>query len=71
MHNAYNPLSEFVFGVSIGAPFISMNVLEQGTATSISMVDRSAACVNDVANALIVEREVDAKSLTLTCVKTF
>lgn len=35
------------------------------------MVDGSATSVNDVDNALIVEREVDAQSLTLNCVKTF
>jgi hypothetical protein len=32
---------------------------------------RSAACVNDVASALIVEKETDMKNLTLTCTKAF
>ena len=71
MHNVYNPLSEFVFGVSVGAPLISINALELGAATPITIADRSAACINDVANALIVEGENDAKNLTLTCAKSF
>ncbi|EMV7411193.1 RHS repeat protein [Enterobacter soli] len=71
MHNVYSPLSEFVFGVSVGAPLISMSALELGTASSIEVVERSAACVNDVASALIVEKETDMKNLTLTCTKAF
>ncbi|MBT1727500.1 RHS element core protein [Enterobacter quasimori] len=71
MHNVYNPLSEFVFGVSVGAPLISMSALELGAATSIEVVERGAACVNDVANALIVEKETNIKNLTLSCTKAF
>lgn len=71
MHNVYNPLSEFVFGVSVGTPLISMSALEPGTDSSIEVVERGAACVNDVASALIVEKETDIKSLTLTCTKAF
>lgn len=57
--------------MSVGAPLISINALELGAATPITIADRSAACINDVANALIVEGENDAKNLTLTCAKSF
>ena len=71
MHNAYNPLSEFVFGVSVGAPLLGTSALELGVATSINVAERSAACIEDVANALIVEKETNVKDLALTCTKSF
>lgn len=68
MHNVYNPLSEFVFGVSVGAPLISMSALDLGATTSIEVVD-----VVDVDNpespteSVGIDVGADASVMTLTC----
>ncbi|MDK9603957.1 hypothetical protein [Lelliottia wanjuensis] len=40
-------------------------------ATGVVVVEKSAACIEDVAKEIIVEGNRNAKELTLTCTKSF
>ena len=67
MHNAYNPLGEYVLGVATAPAIAGMSVYG-GTA---SVVERSAACIESVANSMITKNERAPEKLMLTCAKSF
>lgn len=68
MHNAYNPLSEYVFGISAGSAIAGLTGTSFGVAT---VAEKGSACIKDVAESMIKDRERDPTNLALTCVKSF
>ncbi|WP_250696148.1 RHS repeat-associated core domain-containing protein, partial [Escherichia coli] len=65
MHNVYNPLSEYVFGWSVAPALVAGGVL----GGEVSLAERGAACITNVADAVIVKGERDEKKLAFVCVK--
>jgi RHS repeat-associated protein len=68
MHNVYNPLSEYVLGISVGSAITGMAGTTFGMAT---VADKGSACIKDLAESLIKEGERDPQNLALTCGKAF
>ena len=68
MHNVYNPLSEYVLGISIGSAITGMAGTTFGMAT---VVEKGSACIKDLAEFIIKDGERDSKNLALTCGKGF
>lgn len=66
MHNAYNPLGEYVFGWAIGAPLVGLSGISFGGAV---LKIKAESCVMDVGEAVIVDGERDPKELVFTCLK--
>ena len=70
MHNVYNPLSKYVFGLSVGAAVGGLGGLNLGVST-VSFMDRGAACISDTLNSIIIDKEREPGLLALTCGKAF
>ena len=70
MHNAYNPLGEFVYGISV-IPAVAGMAVVSAPGTGMVVVEKSGACIEDVANEIIVEGNRNPKDLSLVCVKSF
>ncbi len=68
MHNAYNPLSEYVLGLSVGAAVVGMT---GAGLTAASVAKRSEACIEEVTKSIIVEGERNPNNLLLSCTKSF
>ena len=68
MHTVYNPLGEYVLGLAIGSAVTGMAGLGMGT---VSVTEKGAACIEDVANSMIIDGEIEPKTLMLTCTKSF
>ncbi|EQB9990437.1 RHS repeat-associated core domain-containing protein, partial [Citrobacter amalonaticus] len=68
MHNVYNPLSEYVLGISEGSTIIAMAGTSFGVAT---IAEKGSACVKDVAESMVKDGERDPTNLALTCGKGF
>ncbi|KNC89749.1 hypothetical protein GM31_06390 [Trabulsiella odontotermitis] len=68
MHNVYNPLSEYVLGVSIGSALFGINGMSFGTAT---VAEKSSACIKDITEMVVIEKETDPKKLALACGESF
>ena len=67
MHNAYNPLSEYVLGISEGSAVIAMAGMSFGVAT---VAEKGSACIENVANSMIKDGERNPKNLALICGKS-
>lgn len=68
MHNVYNPMSNYVFGLSVGSAIIGMAGMSFGVAT---VAEKGSACIKDTAESMIKDGERDPKNLALTCGKSF
>jgi hypothetical protein len=68
MHNVYNPLSEYVLGISIGSAITGMAGTTFGMAT---VVERALHVLKNLAEFIIKDGERDSKNLALTCGKGF
>ncbi len=67
MHNVYNPMSEYVFGFTVGSAVAGMTAIN----STASLAEKSAACVEGIAKSMIVEGEKNPKKLSLSCAKSF
>ena len=68
MHNVYNPLSEYLLGLSVGSAITGIAGMTFGVAT---VAEKGSACIKDMAESMISEGEKDPKNLALTCGKSF
>ncbi|PAN67335.1 hypothetical protein CIW68_21985, partial [Enterobacter cloacae] len=68
MHNVYNPLSEYVLGISVGSAVSGIAGMGFGVAT---VAEKGSACIKDVAESIIKDGERDPKKLALTCGEGF
>lgn len=68
MHNVYNPLSEYVLGVSVGSAITGLGGINLGVAT---VAEKVSACIKDVAENMIKDGEREPKNLLLACGKGF
>ena len=68
MHNVYNPLSEYVLGVTVGSAITGLGGMNLAAAT---VAEKGSACIKDVADAMIKDGEREPKKLLLTCSKSF
>nr|WP_249263777.1 tetratricopeptide repeat protein [Salmonella enterica] len=68
MHNVYNPLSKYVFGISVGSTITGIAGTSFGVAT---VAEKGSACIKDVVKSMIKDGERDPTNLALTCGKSF
>uniref|UniRef100_UPI0026E05781 RHS repeat-associated core domain-containing protein n=1 Tax=Salmonella enterica TaxID=28901 RepID=UPI0026E05781 len=68
MHNVYNPLSKYVFGISVGSTITGIAGTSFGVAT---VAEKDSACIKDVVKSMIKDGERDPTNLALTCGKSF
>ncbi|HHR4889011.1 TPA: RHS element core protein [Salmonella enterica] len=68
MHNVYNPLSKYVFGISVGSTITGIAGTSFGVAT---VAEKGSACIKDVVKSVIKDGERDPTNLALTCGKSF
>ena len=67
MHNVYNPLSEYVYGIAVLPSVVGMSAINAGA----SLARRVTACVKDTVESVIKDGERDPKAIALTCGKGF
>lgn len=63
-------MGEFVYGISV-IPAVAGMAVVSAPGTGMVVVEKSGACIEDVAKEIIVEGNRNPKDLSLVCVKGF